>query len=500
MFPRPHVTLLQILLTCLTCAPPVLCQGTLADAYARKQDIRGSAAQLDSHLTAILDAAKPNLYYASFAIPMPQPWVSMVPKDVYQLIIECHSGIRETWSPTCFTRYTHCYVEFVFVDGSRYGYNESSESTWCRNGPNSRSFQRSQFSDIGSPKNRTYVFRRQMRRFKPPVEDGFLQLIRARAGATADFRNRSGVPYISGDALEIRIAPTGVLDLRQNSAAAGHIFVTDGPALIRCDSVLMDPGVVLPDLFSPPPILQPAELVVEETGVLPKYIARRSMAPFTLPVRVHNTGNVDEQFMVSWGGAHTVPGQNVVMVPTGDIVTVPVNFQTTPGTPVGAVLQAKIQISSLTNPAVVRTETLHLAHEHPGQFRFGVSTPSGVGPLTADADGPVVAGGPTVQISSAGADPGAVGLAMFGVRAGFQYAPWTIPGEPAELYVDLAGPLFITVPLVADPAGTTRVPLKAPNDPGLRGLQLDYQSIHLLTSVQYPYRLCSSPALSLTVQ
>lgn len=486
------------LLSLLVFSAPLTAQSE-ADDYADLNDLSVAPAQLDSHLKDVLAAAKPNTYFASFSVPMPQPWVSLVPPNVHQLIVECHSGGRVvSVSPLCTELYSYCHVEFVFLDGSRYTYTERQSRVVCNDGSVTESHSRTQVSDLGLPGNRTFVFRRQV--WRKAVQPPFKQLLRARAGETVDLRNRGGAPYVSGGPLEIGIAPGGVLDLRQNPAALGPIFVTDGPALLYCDTILMDPGVTFADLFTPPPIVLPATNIVDEGGVLPSYLARRSATPFSMQVAVHNTGNVDDQFVVAWSGAHTTPGQTVVLVPVGAIVHVPVTFQIAPSTPVGSVGQAQVQVSSLSAPGVVRNETLHVGHEHPGQFRYGAGTPGSNGPHAVDADGPLQAGGPAVHVSSTNADPGALGLAMFGVPVGFQYGTWQIPGEPAELYIDPLGPLFVTVVLVADPTGASAFPLQIANDPGLRGLKIDYQSIWLVTSTQWPYRLSSTPALSMTIQ
>jgi hypothetical protein len=65
------------------------------------------------------------------------------------------------------------------------------------------------------------------------------------------------------DEVEISAAPGESVDLRGHSREAGPILVTAMPAKIQADTIILDDGVALSDLFQPPPIVLPGEIVLD---------------------------------------------------------------------------------------------------------------------------------------------------------------------------------------------------------------------------------------------
>lgn len=495
----PLPALFSVLFCSLVLEGPALAQGTMADEFARRQDFSTSPPTLGFSLNDMLEWSRPNRSYEHLTgPPFPGPRPFYLPQDLYSIFLRSKTSSYQTSSsPRCVKTEREFYVTMVFTDGSRYSFEDIEVTEVCSDGSKTSFRKRYQIPELGPPGNREWLIR--VESWTSENLETRKHSVRGAGTATASFANRGGVPVITGGPLEIDMAPGGVLDLRQNAAAAGPLFTTTGPALVRCDQVLMDPGVQLSDLFSPPPIAMPAQLLFDWDFLTFGHVTARPGAPSAAPVIVANTGHVTEQFQIAWNGAFTTPGQAVVAVSAGELRQIDLPVSIPPGTPDGAVDIVQLQVTPLTRPTQAVSALLAVSSDHLGQFRYGAGSPGNNGLHTISADGPLVAGGPVVRISTVGADAGAIGLAMFGVPVNFQYGTWTIPGFP-EFYVDPLGPVFLTVPLVADPSGVSTFSLQLLSAPGLRGLPLDYQSVHLYSSVQYPFRLSSSPALSLTVQ
>ncbi|MCA8975651.1 MAG: hypothetical protein KDC98_13095 [Planctomycetes bacterium] len=476
-------------------------QNTQADDFADLQDLIAEPPVLDSQLDGIVGWAASNGSFEHLGGPPFQaPLSQFLPAGVRDVIIKCRSGSRQISAvPRCVRYWYTCYVELVFADDSLFTFKKRIELVICNNGTTSLDDHYSMSPAVGPPGNRgnVHLLYEQRRQGALIVHE---QRLRARLGATADFQNQNGVPVVSGGPLTIEIAPGAALDLRQNAAAAGPIFITDGPALLRCDTVLMDPGVVLTDLFNFPPVVQPATLIVDEDVVLPQFCAQRSTQPGSVDAFVWNDGHVDQQLQFTWTGAFTLPGQTVVAVAAGAVQRIQIPVAIPVATPPGAAASLQLQWSSLSQPGHGGAASMLVVNEHPGQFRYGTGTPGGNGPLTIDADGPLAAGGPTVRVTSTGTDPGALGMAMLGLPVNRNYGTWMLPGFPAELYIDPQGFLFVTILLVADAAGSTTFGLQIANVAALRGLKIDCQTVHLPGPGQQPLVLGGTPALSMTVQ
>jgi len=137
-----------------------------------------------------------------------------------------------------------------------------------------------------------------------------------------------------------------------------------------------------------------------------------------------------------------------------------------------------LTLCATTQLAAQINNTMAIAKEHAGVFRFGVGTPGCLGMHAVDIDGPVVVGGATAILTVTNNNPNGIGLWLFGTSVNGNYGTLPLPG-PTELYIDALGTWFVTELYVADLTVVGSFALQAPSDPSLRTLRLDVQPIGL---------------------
>jgi hypothetical protein len=142
--------------------------------------------------------------------------------------------------------------------------------------------------------------------------------LRASANAVVDLNSLAGLqrPFVGPehDEVDLTFAPGAVLDLRGYDGAQGPLFQTNGPVPILCDTVLLDPGVVLSDLIAPPPMVF-AGAVVQELALLRTQAASLDVGPSSVSLLAINLGNASEAARFgwidvlawSWGGPVVLP-------------------------------------------------------------------------------------------------------------------------------------------------------------------------------------------------
>jgi hypothetical protein len=99
------------------------------------------------------------------------------------------------------------------------------------------------------------------------------------------------------DDVDITLDAGGVLDLRGLDGAQGPLFETGAPVLI--DTILLDPGVQLIDLFAPPPGLAPGA-TVHELFVMGRPSEFFDVGPGALVLRPINLGNAPDPVVFDW--------------------------------------------------------------------------------------------------------------------------------------------------------------------------------------------------------
>lgn len=477
-------------------------QRTHADQFADQQDFDASPPSLGLVYDTLIRFLRPNGEYEAFGPPFRAPRPPHLPANLAYIDSYYRSGSRES-PPGCVTNWFRCFVHMLFDDGSVCNFEYEGHTKTCSDGSVEQWLHIARGADAGPPGNVDYVARIG----SYSRED--LQVSRARrriarAGAAVAFPTGAPRPLVAGGDLEVRTGPGGVLDLRQHGVAGGPLFVTDGPALLLCDTILLDPGVVLGDLFAPPPVVLPGGLVAElELGVEP-FLALDTAAPALARIELQNPGNAPDSVVVSWSDTlgWLPPGQQPCALPANGrcLLTVPVQV---PGTASPGDLDlVTVQAVSTGDPTRRATAELRVAHDPAGMFRFASGTPGCNGPHTVDLDRSIRAGGPATSLSCAATAPQAATVWLLGSDVGRHFGTAILPGLPAELYVDPWAPLFVTYFTLADGSGVARYALQAPANPDLRGLQLMAQALVLWTGgcLPGPLPASSSPALGLVIQ
>lgn len=482
---------------------PVAAQ-TWAEDFAARQDFDRAPPALGAGLRDILWFVRPNRTYDSSGPPFQSPRPPL-PQHLTSVYARCRSGSYATSSsPRCVKTWSDCFVWLRFDDGSDWTFEQYESTERCSDGSSSRFTRIAQVADAGPPGNRDLVVHVQSYTAEQ-LQTSRRRGCAAGAGATVSaFAGVTSRPAVGGGSFELTVGPGGVLDLRQNAAAGGPLFVTDTPALLHCDQILLDPGVTLTDLFSLPPIVQPAALLPEIDLVVPAFLALDDGSPANARIVLHNPGNAATNLVLSWSDLRgwVPPGQTTIALPAGAIVPYDLQVQVPPAAQTGDLDIVQVRASSQQNPALVRTAELRIAHDPPGVFRFAPGTPGCQGPHGIDADRALAAGGPAQQLSCTQAAPSAPALWLFGVDVAPAFGTRQLPGLAAALHVDPFGPVFVSVFTLASPAGIASHALQIPPNPGFQGMPLAAQVL-LLWSTPCPQLqgpISSSPALGLVVQ
>ncbi|HVS17456.1 MAG TPA: hypothetical protein VMT18_02565, partial [Planctomycetota bacterium] len=266
-----------------------------------------------------------------FAAPVPPG----LPPSVIEIIVDNDSGVYTTSSGgvTCVVSWFDNFLLLRFDDGTQFVWMEEGVKKVCSDGSKEHYVKTIGSAGVEDPATGAWsgwirsstvdmvqLQKQQKARFRAP------------AGGTLDLRATStgAGPWIGADVdeLEIVVGPGGVLDLRDNPVANGPVFAPSGPITLRCDTVLLDPGVVIADLCTPPPIVLPAAEVRELELHVPPEVYIESGGSHGARVRVLNTGNTSELVQLTWFDAlgWSQPQPTQVQVPSLAIsqpVTIP---------------------------------------------------------------------------------------------------------------------------------------------------------------------------------
>ncbi|HEX5052692.1 MAG TPA: hypothetical protein VFZ65_13025, partial [Planctomycetota bacterium] len=475
---------------------------TKAQQFASQQTFTNTAPPAPGFVLAdILDQVTPNGIYAGTAPNFPVPGPAL-PPDVTSIRAGCSSGARVvSSSPRCVTRWTSCYVRLTFDDGSVYVYEHTRTLTRCSNGVIVYVEDARQEADAGPPGSPSDV-QVEWRYRDALLQRRFGRRVITPAASTLSYAASPVRPALAADDLEFLGGPGSTLDLRQNPAAGGPLFVSDAPAVLRCDTILLDPGVTIADLFQPPPIVLPGVLEARAELAVPAFRSLDAL-PTTLSVQLQNTGNQAAMFNCQWSDpmGFAAPGSQSMMLAAGQNGTFDIQLFVPPGTPRGTFSPLLVQVSVPSNPAASEQERCQLVFDHAGVLRFGDGTPGCLGAHTLDVDGPVVAGGAPTTFSCDAVQPGAIGLWLFGNPIG-NYAGLTVPALGIELLVDPFGSLFVTQLAVAAPVGRFFTSVQWPYSLSLRGLDLTTQAVSLGDAgcVLQVFPMTSSPAIQFVIQ
>lgn len=236
--------------------------------------------------------------------PVSDPVPPGFPSDVSETLIRRRGGSYSTTSGsvTCWTDWIETHVWLRFSDGSEFFWHDDRYDRLCSDWSGEVYHQ-----VIGSGGYRdatSGTFRGSSRSY---TRDAFntqrKASFRASAGTQLRLARPSiGTPILSqvADLVDITVGPGGVLDLRDQPPGSGPLVWTSAPVTIRCDTILLDPGVVISDLFQPPPIVMPSAIVheVKVLGAPAEHVAPAEDIEHSL--YLVNLGNVPETAQFSW--------------------------------------------------------------------------------------------------------------------------------------------------------------------------------------------------------
>ncbi len=172
--------------------------------------------------------------------------------------------------------------------------------------------------------------------------------LRGSATSVADLSSLSllSMPLVGtghGD-VDVTFAPGGVLDLRGYNGSGGRLFETDLPITLRCDSILLDPGVQISDLISPAPIQLPGT-VVHELALLGGSPVVANEGPSSKRLWVSNFSNAPGPVSVDWIDVLGWSFGGPILLPLAPLQSSSLQMQllVPPGVPAGT--ESPVQVS-----------------------------------------------------------------------------------------------------------------------------------------------------------
>jgi len=224
-------------------------------------------------------------------------------------------------------------VSIYFDDNSRFTYQIMIQRINCPgpNGSSETSFTRSILVTASSANDLWHVIR-----------SSFLQILNGQVSSNVKNTKAAIPPGRQADpspglsnippqaTVKIVAGHGATLDLRGHSST---ICTSSAPAIIQASTILLDPGVTLPQLFSPAPQVQPAQNEVELQITPNSFPLTQAPEPGTMGFTVINLGNTEVPVNFTWTDTlgWTIPGgMTITAAPATPIVVVAPLFY--PGT------------------------------------------------------------------------------------------------------------------------------------------------------------------------
>ena len=296
---RPFLLVLAIALQGLLAVPA---QADKAKDLLDEQDFSSSPAKTTSPLSDWIEWVQHEHagdYERTGGQPFSAPVPPGLPGDVDEITILVSSGTRSSveGGVLCTVRWYQVFVSILFDDGSRFVWMEDGRDKSCEDGTKETWVHTIGSAGVEDPLSKAWSGWVRSQNIELAQIERRTRL-RAPAGGTLDLSSLApgSLPWTgsSGELVDVTVGPGGVLDLTGNSAAGGPLFMTDGPITLRCDTVLLDPGVVLSDLFSPPPLVLPGAVVHELALLGPAMAHLDTPGPAQVGLRLFNLGNAPE--------------------------------------------------------------------------------------------------------------------------------------------------------------------------------------------------------------
>jgi hypothetical protein len=243
-------------------------------------------------------------YYGS-GQPIAPPKPPGLPDSAIEVTIDVQAGTRVTTEGgvTCTERWYKVWVSIVFDDGSIFRWMEEGQNEECSDGSETHWIETIASAGVEDIFNLSWTgWIRSYRADALQIERRMRG--RAPAGGTLDLTalSPSSLPWVGSEAdvVDIALGPGAVLDLRGHSGAGGPLFAPTGAITLRCDTILLDPGVQLSDLFASPPGVLPGADVRELFVAGPPMAHFEGTGPAEVELRVSNLGNAPLLATLGW--------------------------------------------------------------------------------------------------------------------------------------------------------------------------------------------------------
>ena len=272
-----------------------------AQDFLRQQDFQSSPPQLTGLVESWVDWVGFGTYERAGAQPFAAPVPPGLPADVTHIYIDIDSG-GYVKPNGCLYVWRETFVWLEFSDGSEFVWWHTATSLSCPDGSEETFDNVISTAGVTDPTNGAWSgWVRSYSRENLNVQRR--ASLRGAAGSTVSLSSLAAAPrpWIGAevDSFDITLAPGATLDLRGLDGVQGPCFESNAPILVRCDQILLDPGVVLPELFSLPPTVAPGE-VVREVVLLGRASEFVASSPTPIPMRVANLGNASESVLLDW--------------------------------------------------------------------------------------------------------------------------------------------------------------------------------------------------------
>jgi len=296
---------LSILILIHLCATPTARAATQAEQFQANQDIHTPGiGNLNSYLDSLIHSQPRNIERAwpdTQADPPPGS-----PPGANRVLITrfyYNGSYRLQCGDTCSVTEETSFISIYFDNGSSYFYQYSRRNVVCTDG--SSTLIESTLDTASTAQPGTFRIRSRLTNTTSNLARGgadtttYRDAFRAPPGGVIAFPpTTAAAETIPGD-VELRTGPGGVLDLRGRSAT-NPILVASGTLQIFADQILLDPGVSIEQLFSPPPIVAAGENVWELVLVPARNLCPTTADTPLLAVSVLNLSNTLQDVSLGW--------------------------------------------------------------------------------------------------------------------------------------------------------------------------------------------------------
>lgn len=470
-----------------------------ADDFYNKQNFSYNPPDLSSELESLIASAGYGDYIsaAPFAAPVP----AGIPAGASYIEIKSDYGMITSviGSVACYTSWSRVSIYIKFIDGTTFHHIYKKSYTVCSNGL-LHVTEEWKFYSMNPSENiynshtmeRDNTIKKSRRRVKALVGAATLEF----PGPSPDAALADGTL----DSLEITAPPGVALDLRGHT---GTIGAAHDMILLRCDTILMDPGVTLTDLFTLPPTTLPGAIDTTISADLPSAFYYQNTPAIAVSFNVYNEGSLP-QSLVSVGIAESGPTlfpfaifPSTPIAP-GSFAQVTIHAAPPFGMPQGTATDWNILAQTGNGGSV--NSPVRVVHDLATVIRWGTGTAGCTGPHILDLNQTPKVGSQTLQFTCTNAPDNPLGLLMFAEQ--LDLAGNQVLGYGAQLYLNLFDPEFTYLTIQqSGPGGNVAMPVQVPANPMLAGRSFGSQVlwIDVTPCSAEPFKVSTSGGVGFSV-